>query len=81
MQKGVIISTATNMANSRLSDVKKKYLRYLKQLKALSNVELTETYNREGRISGWTSSRGYFITALREELKNRGIKIKSEVKP
>ncbi|MBP5424193.1 MAG: hypothetical protein J6Y78_17300 [Paludibacteraceae bacterium] len=42
---------------------------------AASNQSLVESFNKEVGITGWTSMRASFITALINEFLNRGIDI------
>ncbi len=53
----------------------KYYHEYAACFVAASNQSLIESFNREVGVRGWTSMRAFFIAALIDEFRNRGIDI------
>lgn len=53
----------------------KFFQEYAARFAAASNQSLVESFNKEVGITGWTSMRASFITALINEFLNRGIDI------
>lgn len=53
----------------------KFFQEYAARFAAASNQSLVESFNKEVGITGWTSMRASFITALINEFLDRGIDI------
>lgn len=53
----------------------KFFQEYAARFASASNQSLVESFNKEVGITGWTSMRASFITALINEFLNRGIDI------
>ncbi len=53
----------------------KYYQEYAARFAAASNQSLIESFNEEVGNNGWSSMRAYFIAALIEEFRYRGIDI------
>lgn len=55
------------------------YDEFLKRFKSLSDEELKKTYYDDKKKPGWVRARGEFLSALRQEFKNRGIELQIEM--
>lgn len=52
-------------------DTVKLYQKYKKRFEKMNDEELINSFNREVRNTGWTSSRACYLSALHEEFENR----------
>ena len=66
------------MSNLEKSDPDKNYMEYKERFSSMTDGQLMDAFNREVGNSGWTSSRGMYFVALREELEKRKIVLTSK---
>ena len=57
-----------------------KHNEFQERFKKMTDEELLVTYDKDKVKSGWVSARAQFLTALREELENRGYEYPTLIK-
>ena len=53
------------------NDLSKNYQEFKDKFRSMSDSQLIDAFNREVGDSGWTGSRGAYLSALHNEFKNR----------